>query len=66
MSKDVIFGESPKNWARDTNLLANPVTSAAPLSPAAEALRQAMNFDRSLKIRPVGKGMMATKIWKWG
>ena len=66
MSRDIIFGESPKNWSRDASLLADPVTAPAPPNPAAVALRRAMDFDSSLKFRPSGKGMMATKIWKWG
>ena len=66
MSKDIIFGESPRDWNRAHNLLVDPVTSSAPASPAALALRQAMDFDRSMKIRPAaGKGLMATKIWKF-
>ena len=68
MARDLILGESPKNWARGADLLADPVTAPAPAncSPAVEALRQAMNFDSSVQIRKMGKGMVATKIWKWG
>ena len=67
MAHDLIFGESPKNWARNADLLADPVIAPAPISSAAKALRQAMDFDSStLKIRPSGKGILATKIWKWG
>ena len=68
MSKDIILGESPRDWSRKTDLLADPVTAPAPdtHSPAAEALRQAMDFDSSVKIRPAGQGMTATKVWKWG
>jgi len=66
MSKDIILGESPRNWARDANLLADPVTAPAPLNPVTEVLRRAMNFDSSLKVRPMGHGMTASKIWKWG
>ena len=67
MAHDLIFGESPRNWARNADLLTNPVITPAPISSAAKALRQAMNFDSSvLKIRPSGKGMVVTKIWKWG
>jgi hypothetical protein len=66
MSKDIILGESTRNWARDADLLADPVTTPAPASPAAEALRSAMDFDRSMKIRPAaGRGVMATKVWKF-
>ena len=68
MSRDIIFKKSPRDWSRGVNLLADPVTAPAPAaySPAAEALRQAMDFDSSVKIRPAGQGMTASKIWKWG
>jgi hypothetical protein len=66
MSKDIILGKSPRDWSRGYDLLADPVTAPAPASVAAKALRQAMNFDSSMKIRPAGRGVMATKVWKWG
>jgi len=68
MSKDIIFGESSRDWSRRTDLLANPVAAPAPASHslAAEALRQAMDFNASMKIRPAGHGATATKVWKWG
>jgi hypothetical protein len=68
MSKDIILGESPRDWSRGLDLLADPVTAPAPASHslAAEALRQAMDFNASVKIRPAGHGATATKVWKWG
>jgi hypothetical protein len=68
MSKDIIFNKSPRDWSRGTDLLADPVTSPTPATynPAAEALRRAKDFDSSIKIRPSGQGMTATKLWKWG
>jgi hypothetical protein len=68
MARDLILGESQRNWSRGTNILVNPVTAPPPVTynPATEALRQAMDFDSSVKIRKEGKGVMATKIWKWG
>jgi hypothetical protein len=67
MSKDIILGESSRDWSRGRpDLLADPVTSPAPASPAAEALRRAMDFDSSMKIRPAGHGATVAKVWKWG
>ena len=68
MSRDIIFKKSPRDWSRGPDLLADPVTAPAPAtySPAAEALRQAMDFNASMKIRPAGHGATATKVWKWG
>ena len=68
MAQDLILGESTRNWARGSDLLANPSASPppTPYNPATEALRKAMDFDSSLKIRPSGNGATVTKIFKWG
>ena len=67
MAKDLLLGETTRDWSRGTDPLADPVAPPPPATPnaAAEALRQAMNLDKTLRIRPTGGGFTATKIWKW-
>ena len=68
MAKDLLLGETPRDWSRGADLLADPVSAPVPATPsiASEALRQAMGLNSTLKIRPAGRGVTVTKIWKWG
>ena len=43
-----------------------PVLNPAPRKPYQELVSDAKSFDKSLRVRPSGRGALVTKIFKWG
>jgi hypothetical protein len=68
MAKDLFLGKTNRNWARerDLQLTSAPSPGAAPRKPYQELVSEAKSFDRSLRVRPSGRGAVVTKVFKWG
>ena len=66
MAVDLLFGKTKRNWGRDLQLTTNPSPAPAPLKPYQELVSDAKSFDRSLRVRPSGRGAVVTKVFKFG
>jgi hypothetical protein len=68
MAIDLFLGTTKRDWARarDLQLTTAPSPGAAPRKPYQELVSDAKSFDRSLRVRPSGRGAVVTKIIKWG
>ena len=66
MALDLLFGKTKRNWGRDLQLTTNPSPAPAPLKPYQELASDARTLDRSLRVRPSGRGAVVTKSFKWG
>ena len=68
MAVDLFLGKTRRDWARarDHQLTSAPSPGAAPAKPYQELVSEAKALDRSLRVRPSGRGAVVTKIFKWG
>ena len=66
MAVDLLFGKTKRNWGRDLQLTTAPDAGAAPRKPYQELVSDAKSFDRSLRVRPAGRGAVVTKVFKFG
>jgi hypothetical protein len=69
VAEDLFLGKTRRNWARrdqDLLLTTAPVLNPAPRKPYQELVSDAKSLDRSLRVRPSGRGAVVTKIFKWG
>lgn len=68
MAIDLFLGKTRRDWARarDLQLTSAPSPGAAPRKPYQVLVSEAKSLDRSLRVRPSGRGALVTKIFKWG
>ena len=68
MAVDLFLGKTNRDWARarDRQLTTVPDAGTAPSKPYQEFISEAKSFDKSLRIRPSGRGALVTKVFKWG
>ena len=66
MAVDLLFGKTKRNWGRDLQLTTAPSPGPAPRKPYQELVSDAQSLDRSLRVRPSGRGAVVTKMFKWG
>ena len=68
MAVDLFLGKTSRNWARERGreLTTAPDPGPAPRKPYQELASDAKALDRSLRVRPSGRGAVVTKVFKWG
>lgn len=68
MAVDLFLGKTKRDWARarDLQLTSTPSPGVAPRKPYQEFASEVKSLDRSLRVRPSGRGAVVTKIFKWG
>ena len=66
MARDLIFRQSRRDWSRESSLTNLPaLSSALPENKLALGIAALKAADKSLRIRPSGTGVTATKTFRF-